>query len=260
MYSTAQLLGMKRSVLSVESVKAKFEWARPGQLIRLGGFYTTAPFTRIWATAGFPNDMFTLNDNSVGLQELSFHLRDATGNVLAGMTDNYFEATPPRLYDIQVDTGGTKIKIKVKKSEVVLDLWSSRVTLETLEEMLVQDWKAWIIQRDRMIKENPNFRTWQEFADTSDPKNILAYVNNPKPGPWPQQSIPEASQKDHLEKVLEGVKTSALKYSLDDDGRIMVLNFNHLVTFDDNRKIEIRNGVDIAGSGQGFGCVMLGNA
>src|SRR5208282_2478320 len=46
-YSTADLKAMKKSGLAVESVKAKFEWARPGHLIRMGGFYTDAVTTQM---------------------------------------------------------------------------------------------------------------------------------------------------------------------------------------------------------------------
>ena len=133
-----QLHEYKTSGLSAEAVKARFEWARLKQLIRLGGFYATPKGTVQLYNNGFC-PLLTFNENNQGLLELSFALQNQAGHMLAEMTNNMFQAAPPHLFDIDVNTGGTKIHIRVTKSDVVLDISTKKFTLDALTELLHED-------------------------------------------------------------------------------------------------------------------------
>ncbi len=132
----------KSSPHSVEEVKAKFEWARPKQLIRLGGFYMGGK--NVSMTLGvkwFVEEVVVLRENSFGLLELSFVLRDKWMNKVAVMENNMFVARPGRFFDLQVDAGATRIRIRQQKRKVLLDLRSSRKTPEELAQLLKRDWE-----------------------------------------------------------------------------------------------------------------------
>jgi hypothetical protein len=151
LFEDFQLREYKASGLSAEDVKARFEWARRDQLIRLGGFYATPAGTVELYKRGYC-PLLTFNKNDQGLLELTFALEDQSGRTLAEMRGNMFQAAPPQLFDIQVDARGTKIKIRVSKSEVVLDIRTRRIAIDALTDMLHNDWKRWLKFRDRGLE------------------------------------------------------------------------------------------------------------
>ena len=154
-WSKADLKEMKQRGLSADSITARFEWARPGHLVRIGGFYTDAETTQASFSIMLPPDLIRIETNRDDLQELSFRLHDASGKTLAGMRNNSFEAFPPRLFDIIVNPGGTKLKIKHTKSELVLDLWTSRVTLAEFDRLVTSDYMASKERLKRLNAKNP---------------------------------------------------------------------------------------------------------
>src|ERR1035437_9260019 len=73
-FTNADLHAMKKSSQSLETVKSKFEWARPGHLVRIGGLYLDALALMDFQAKRMPGDFFLLNENEEHLQELTFHL------------------------------------------------------------------------------------------------------------------------------------------------------------------------------------------
>ncbi len=139
-FDKAQLRAFKNASHSVEEVKAKFEWARPKQLIRLGGFYFGGKNNGMRVATGVVKDEFVgLQENSVGLLELSFVLRDKGMNRVAVMENNMFVAKPDRVFDLEAKSGATRIKIRQQKGKVLLDLHSGRKTPEQLVQLLKSD-------------------------------------------------------------------------------------------------------------------------
>ena len=143
-FSKARLKAFKSSSHSVEEVRAKFEWTRPKQLIRLGGFYMGGKNVVMKPEVGvfMEKNFVGLRENSVGLLELSFFLRDRWMNRVAVMENNMFIANPDRLFDLRVNAGATTIRIWEKQRTVLLDLGSSRKTPEELLRMLETDWES----------------------------------------------------------------------------------------------------------------------
>lgn len=139
-FDKAQLRAFKNASHSVEDVKAKFEWARPKQLIRLGGFYLGGKNIGMSVADGVVKDDFVgLQENSAGLLELSFVLRDEGMHRVAVMENNMFVARPERVFDLEVNAGATRIRIRQQKGKVLLDLRSGRKTPEQLIQLLKSD-------------------------------------------------------------------------------------------------------------------------
>ena len=139
-FDKAQLRAFKNAPHSVEDVKAKFEWARPKQLIRLGGFYLGGKNIGMSVADGVVKDDFVgLQENSAGLLELSFVLRDEGMHRVAVMENNMFVARPERVFDLEVNAGATRIRIRQQKGKVLLDLRSGRKTPEQLIQLLKSD-------------------------------------------------------------------------------------------------------------------------
>jgi hypothetical protein len=255
-FDKQRLREFKSSSRSIEEVKAKFEWAKSRQLIRLGGFYTTPTGTR--ALQHFQQCSLVMNENEEGLMELTFALRDEKSRRLAEMQNNMFLATPPLLYDIHVDTGGTKIKIKLSKSDVVLDLWSKRLTLEQLEKALREDWERWRRFRDERAKKNPSFRTYQEFYDAKDPSPQVRFMGGQPDLLSADSVLPSESEgEQYRDSVIQATMEYASSYLMQDGGYINILDCKNLVTHERGLKQEVRNGVAVGPFGWGFGCSIL---
>jgi hypothetical protein len=262
-WDKSQLHELKKAKCSVEDVKAKFEWARTKQLIRLGGYYTTPTGTRVLQETSFP-PIVTLRESEEGLLELSFALYDQNGRKLAEMEDNMFRATPPRLFDIHVDPGGTKIKIKVSKSEVILDLWSTRVTIDQLDRMARQDWERWRSHRDRLSSENPAFRTYQHVYSPDDISHPYGRRLGGADLASPIGILPSESQgEEYRDGAIEGIMKYARAYLLDEEGKVPVLDYRNLVTYFGHSyfghyKFQVQKGIDLGGAGWGgFGCLIV---
>jgi hypothetical protein len=192
----------------------------------------------------------TLLESEEGLLELSFALHDQKGRILAEMQNNLFRASPPKLFDIHVDTGGTKIKIKVSRSDVILNLWSTRVTLDQLEGWAQEDWDQWRSHRDRRARENPVFRTWQEVYLPDDTLHPYGRFLGGAGFFSPTAVLPSESQSEEYRRItFEGIRNYANTYLIDDEGKVPVLDYRNLVTYLGNRKLQVRNGIDWGGVG-----------
>jgi hypothetical protein len=265
LFDEDRLREYKHTDLSVQDVKARFEWATSKQLIRLGGFYTTPQGTLVLRGTGhFP--FFSFNENEEGLLELTFMLQSEQGQVLAEMQNNMFSATPPQLFDIHVDPGGSRIKIRVARSDVVLDLRSTRITVDKLDEMLREDWGRWVKFRNMSAKSRSTFRTWQEvyvpsIPQFSSPKILGAHPYAMKS---PEAVVPsEAESEVYRDSVVEGVMRYANSYLKDKNNSIKLLNLQALVTHDSGRKYQVHDapavGFSAGGLGLGFGTIIAGH-
>ena len=167
-----------------------------------------------------------------------------------------FRATPPSLFDIAVNTGGTKVTIKVSKSQVILDLSLKRVTIEQLDMMIQEDWERWLRFRNEQSKGSPLFRTSQEVyvPEVSSHPRFLGG----QPALFsPEAVLPsETESLEYKEIVRNSIKKFANAQLLQEDEHINVMDCVQLVTYMNNLKCEIRHGVSIGMLGTGFGCVL----
>jgi hypothetical protein len=243
-FDKAQLRAFKNASHSVEEVKAKFEWARPKQLIRLGGFYFGGKNNGMRVATGVVKDEFVgLQENSVGLLELSFVLRDKGMNRVAVMENNMFVAKPDRVFDLEVNAGATRIKIRQQKGKVLLDLHSGRKTREQLVQLLKSD-------ADR------GYRTMQNKASSSSATEPVFrdYLLGPmtpietgddrlQPSHWRDECSGEVV--DSRQYLISFIYDWAMEYCVDDEGLIPVLDFRNVLSYILGKKFEIRNGIDV---------------
>ena len=261
-FEDSQLREYKTAGLTAELVKARFEWSRLRQLVRLGGFYATPAGTVELYNRGFC-PLLTFNENDQAFLELSFALQDQSGRTLAEMRRNMFQAAPPHLFDIDVDTGGTRIRIRVTSSDVVLDIRTKKYTIEELTELLHADWTRWIRFRDRWSESSPNFRTHQVIEERIGPVLRRRRILGGQPDPAsPVPILPTEEQStEYRDSTIKSVLAHA-NYLKSADGYVCVLNVQNLVTYQSGVKWEVRDGfsqTDPTGdfTGWGFGSMML---
>ena len=242
-FSIAQLKALKQSSRSVEEVRAKFEWARPRQLIRLGGFYMGGREAVMEPAVGpyVERNFIGLRENPLGLLELSFVLRDQYVNRVAVMENNMFAARPERMFDLQVDVGATRIKIRQQKRSVLLDLQSSRKSPEELFEMLESDWER---SEKALGKRAKNEETRPVFRDyLMGPLTPAEAAESSTPSLWRDEGSGQlVDSRTHL---ISFVFDWAMEYCVDEEGKIPILDFRNMVAYIFGSKLEIRDGVDV---------------
>lgn len=213
-YSRDQLVNLKQSVRSARPTAA-CPWSKREFLIRLGGCYSGGTSTAV-AIAG--QRAIWLRRTDEGLLLLSFQLRADDGSIIAEMEDNMFEADPSRLYDLEINTSGTKLKFWLSQRNIGLDLSFKRVPMHELST---------ILEADRL-------RAEKEF-DRRLPAEVRDMIRD----------LPEEIREARFPKDLTGtfVKSWASSNCLDDEQRIPLLNFDNLTLHDGGRRIAIRNGI-----------------
>jgi hypothetical protein len=250
-WSKDQLRAFKNSPHSIEEVKAKFEWARPRQLVRTGGHYMGGKQLSMVVGVGHPDqELIGLHENSEGLLEFSFELRSPKGLLLASMKNNMFSSRSDLLYDLSVDTGATKIKIRVRKKDVVLDMESRRITQDEFDHLLEEDYDRAI---DHILKTTANTPgTFPVFRDYK--MGSLAPLESNQSGAperWRDKGTGEdVESREHL---IEFIRAWALHYCLDDEGIIPLLDVRNLRTYIGESLLEVRNGVEVGPRGMAFG-------
>jgi hypothetical protein len=242
-FSRVQLRAFKNSPHSVEEVRAKFEWARPKQLVRLGGFYMGGKQNVMNLEVNTFKERFVgLRENDVGLLELSFVLRDKYMNRVAVMENNMFVARPDQLFDLQVDAGATKVRIREQKRKVLLDLRTYRKTPEELVRLLEADWASSqeSIQKRRINDGavGPVFRDY--LLGPLTPLDI----NDPgSPALWRDESSGE--MVDSRQHLISFVLDWAMEYCIDDEGLVPLLDFRNVLTHVFGHDVQVRDGVDV---------------
>ena len=242
-FSRAQLKAFKDSSHSVEEVKAKFEWARPKQLVRLGGFYMGGKQKQLDLEVDVFKDRFVgLSENDVGLLELSFVLRDRYMNRVAVMENNSFIARPDRLFDLQVDAGATKVRIREQKRKVILDLRTYRKTPEELVRLLEEDWER--SQKSIQKRRTDDGAVGSVFRDyLLGPLTPLTTDGSGSPALWRDGSSGEmVNSRQHL---ISFVRDWAMEYCVDEEGLIPLLDFRNVLTHVFGRVVQVRDGVDV---------------
>lgn len=187
-------------------------------------------------------NFISLHENSVGLLELSFVLRDRWMNRVAVMENNMFVANPDRLFDLRVNAGATTIRIREEQRTVLLDLGSSRKRPEELLRLLEADWESAqkAIQKKAASDEaiGPVFRHYMLGSLTA------VEMGDPgTPSLWRDESSGElVESRKHLTSF---ILDWAIEYCVDDEGLIPVLDFRNMLAYIYGRRLEIRNGVDV---------------
>ena len=258
-FSKSRLRDMKNSDWSVQTVLARFEWARPRHLVQIGGYYTTGIGTWVLRQIGHFS-AFAFSESVEGLQELTFSLRDEYGHVLVDMVNNAFTAEPHKLHDVAVDPGGTKLKVRVKKTDAILDLWCRRIKSDELEEMLQDDWEHWEKFKTARKKTDPIFRTWQEVCvNPHDPNPDIRIIGG-QPNPFLPPTLPsEGESTEYRDWVIHGVLDHASRKLKDEEDYISVIDCRKLLTYLPEGICKVENGFVSAGMGIGFGCYMAGH-
>lgn len=250
LFSKGQLRKFKSSPHSVEDVKAKFEWARPRQLVRLGGFYMGGKNVAMIVEDGVLVERFVgLRENNVGLLELSLVLRDKGMRRIAVMENNTFVAKPERMYDLEVNAGATWIRIREQKRKLLLDLRTERKTPEELTRLLESDWE----RAEKAIKRKvARDKIGPVFRDSlRGPFTAIGTDDSETPSIWRDESSGELV--DSREHLIPFVFDWALEYCVDDEGLIPVLDFRNVHAYAFRHKLEIRNGIDTGKKSIGFG-------
>ena len=135
-YSQDELRHFKKSVITALPVVAEFPWSKHQLLIRLCGCYLGGTTVAV-ALAGEP--AIWLRRTNEGLLLLSFKLKAADNSILAEMEDNMFEADPSLLHNLEVNTGGTKLKFWLSPRNIGLKLSFKRITIDELSIALETD-------------------------------------------------------------------------------------------------------------------------
>jgi hypothetical protein len=250
-WSKAQLHDMKRKDYSAETVKGKFEWARPGHLVRVGGVYVTPDHAELLQSDIFNcNPVFAFNENPAGLLELSLWLRSPANQVLASINTNTLEAHPPKLYDMNINASATKVKIWIDRNKQVLDLWCKRISLDELTRVIQNDISEWAKFRDKMIKANPNLSRHVELIASTD-DNPGPYLMPTTAGvPTEKGSIFVAKNPldDSLSNdlTIEMIRSVAKHKCTDDEGRVMLMDINQLSTYVNGTPVTIKRGIALS--------------
>ena len=262
LFEDSQLREYKTAGLTADVVRARFEWSRLRQLVRLGGFYATPAGTVELYNRGFC-PLLTFNKNDQGFLELSFALEDQGGRMLAEMRSNMFQAAPPHLFDIDVNTGGTKIRIRVSRSDVLLDIRTKKFTIEALTELLHTDWERWLMFRNERSRSSPTFLTYQAVDEPIGATLRRTRIIGGQPDPTlGAPTLPtEAESKEYRDYTIKGVLAHA-NHLKDANGDVYILNVQNLLTYRSGLKWEVRDGFSLTNSaggyaGWGFGCMML---
>ena len=245
-FDKVQLRAFKNAPHSVEDVKAKFEWARPKQLIRLGGFYLGGKNTPMRLEAGVVMDnVVGLRENSAGLLELSFVLRDQGMNKVAAMENNMFVAKPDRVFDLEVNARATRIKIRQKKGKVLLELQSGRKTPKELVQMLESDADRGLKAAQKKVANNSTTTTGLVFRDYL--MGPLTPFETSEAGPqlsrWRDENSGEIV--DSSQHLVSFIFDWAMEYCVDAEGLIPILDFRNVLSYILGKKYEIRNGIDV---------------
>jgi hypothetical protein len=241
-FSKSQLKSFKTSPHFIEEIRAKFEWAKPKQLIRLGGFYMGGKHVIMEPAVNVivERNFIRLRENPSGLLELSFVLRDKNLNRIAIMENNVFVTNPDHLFDLQVDAGATSIKIRQQKRKILLDLKSSRKSPEEFRKLLEDDWE----RSHKTLKNRAGEETETVFRDYL--MGPLIPIQQEETNPlslWHDKSSGQIFRsRDHL---ISFVYDWTMEYCVDEEGLIPILDFRNMLTYIFGRKMEIRNGVEV---------------
>jgi hypothetical protein len=147
------------------------------------------------------------------------------------------------VFDLEVNAGATRIKIRQQKGKVLLDLHSGRKTREQLVQLLKSD-------ADR------GYRTMQNKASSSSATEPVFrdYLLGPmtpietgddrlQPSHWRDECSGEVV--DSRQYLISFIYDWAMEYCVDDEGLIPVLDFRNVLSYILGKKFEIRNGIDV---------------
>jgi hypothetical protein len=244
-----ELKQFKQSPANAQRATAEMSWSKKEFLVRLGGCYAGGMSVAV-ALSNKPAIWLRRTDDELLL--LSFQLRSDDGSVHAEMEDTMFEADPSRLYDLETNTGGTRLKFWLARRNIGLDVSFKRATMAELSA---------ILEADRR-------RAEQDFEQKlpADVREMIRDARSQSAGDWFRtlpsfQQLPEGIREAHLSGDPTGtfVKGWATRHCLDDEQKVPLLNFESLVLFSGGRRIVIRNGIGAEGYKIGYS-TSVGNA
>ena len=214
-----------------------FPWAKRQFLVRLGGCYSGGAGTHV-AIAGDPVVQLTRAHN--GLLLLSTRLLSSDGRVILEIDENDLIVASEDLYDLEVNTGSTKLRAWLGERHLGVDLAFRRVSIDSLSQQLDHD-------RQRAESRIPKL----EDLIAQFPDDIKAIVQSPSGLRGMLSSMPGLDRlPEHVrEAFLSGdqvgtfVKRWAQERCMDEDGLIPMLDFDHLSLNSQGRHVEIHDGV-----------------
>jgi hypothetical protein len=236
-FSSTELRALKAGSYSTESVMAQFPWAKRALLIRLGGCYSGGS-SAVLSISGKP--IIRLATGPGGLLFLSFLLKSSDGAVVASMVDNVFQSDPATLHDLKCNASATSIKIWFAPRDIGLDLLFARITIDELDDILARDKKR--------AEDSPAAKRAREEIERAMndlPTSVREILSEREPLLPPGiEELPRHIREAFLSGDPTGTMTRhwASQHSLDDDGKLALLDFTNIAIHDDGRNIRIRNG------------------
>jgi hypothetical protein len=135
-----------------------------------------------------------------------------------------------------------------------LELETSRLTLEGLDEILEEDWKRYRSFVERQSRMNPNFRALNILTDQRNADGAVASVRA-------LDATSRIPSNEAAEIFRESVVTSVRRLARSDyfEGEgVPLLNIRQFKTASPAGPIDITGGVNIGQKGQGFSCGFSG--
>jgi hypothetical protein len=235
-FSRDELRTFKRSTSVGLPAIAVAPWSKREFLVRLGGCYSGGQLVAV-TLSGHRAIWFHRADD--GLLLLSFQLQDSEGSLIAVMEDNMFEADSRRLFDLEVNTSATRLKFWLAQRKIGLDLSFKRVTMEQLSQVLQADHLRADAEGEARLPADVR-SALQEMKSQGAP----SWRNSPS-----FQEHPEHIREAQLsgDPTGTGVKRWVASHCLDDEGKVSLLDFEHLVLNGNGRRIVIHDGIATEG-------------
>jgi len=165
------------------------------------------------------------------------------------------------LYDLEVDTGATRIKIWFDRRKVGLDVGFSRVSPENLVAILDADEAR--VEKTRAECDRDEWKRKLHWLESipNPPARVIADIESLKTLRDQAPLILETKRfrEESGQSLRSGpslrdiVKGRAIPTCQDGDGRIPLLDFRHLVVHHSGRKFVIRDGIQTEGFSLGSG-------
>jgi hypothetical protein len=192
-----------------------------------------------------------------GLLEVSFDLRATNGRRLATMDHNTIIADPSGFDNLTINASGTKMKARVTGEDIVLELETSRLTLDELDLILETDWQRYCSFVEERSRKNPNFLAVNRVLDHQSIKGTQYLVNIGEPLSKEKRIPTAADLEEYREYVISGIRRVARSNYFEGDG-VPFLNIRKFKTTSQVGLISIDCGLKIGNLGNGFGCAFAG--
>ena len=224
---------MKQPTRQRKPVKGFFDaWAQSLKLVvRIGGNYTVGP--KIPICVGNEPCISLTKDGETGWAQISFALRNRTGEVVAQMDNNDFVVVPWDIHDLHTTVTKHQLKIWIDSEDVGVDLSFRWLTLDAFLKLFEKDQKR--SRRQSKPRHEDHFSRLPPALAQEQRK-----LDSGPPPPLPDQII------------------TSLKECLV-EGRLPLIDIKEMSIYRNGVKTIVKNGIY---SGKGFydACLVVSNS